>query len=69
MTGSLLQAEDIAAMLGVGKDWIYAEVRAGRIPHLRLGRHVRFRAEAIEAWLSELERERMNGNGKRGRTA
>jgi hypothetical protein len=30
---------------------------------------VRFRAEAIERWLSELEHEKMNGNGKRGRTA
>lgn len=28
---------------------------AGTIPHVRLGRYRRFRAEAIEAWLVQLE--------------
>lgn len=32
-------------------DWVYREVRAGRLPHIRLGRAVRFRRESIEAWL------------------
>lgn len=44
---SLLTADQVAADLGVSKDWIYSEVRAGRIPHVRLGRSVRFRAAAI----------------------
>jgi excisionase family DNA binding protein len=52
---SLLHAEDIAAMLGVSKAWVYAEVRAGRIPCVRLGRYVRFRRESIEGWLCEIE--------------
>ncbi len=36
-------------------DWVWAQARAGRIPHVRLGRYRRFRASAIEAWLEELE--------------
>jgi hypothetical protein len=28
---------------------------AGRIPHVRLGRHRRLRGSAIEAWVGELE--------------
>jgi len=32
-----------------------AQARAGRIPHVRLGRYRRFRASAIETWLQELE--------------
>ena len=51
----LLHAEDVAAMLGVSKAWVYAEVRAGRIPCVRLGRYVRFRRESIQDWLCEIE--------------
>lgn len=58
-SGSLLQAEDVAAQLGVSKDWVYSEVRAGRIPHVKLGRYVRFRAESIEEWIAGLERATM----------
>jgi excisionase family DNA binding protein len=62
----LLTADDVAAMLGMGTDWIYAQVRAGRIPHVRLGRYVRFRAESIDRWLRDIEREAtMNGGMKR----
>jgi excisionase family DNA binding protein len=49
----LLEASDVAAMLGVSEDWIYAEARADRIPHVRLGHNVRFRAEAIVHWIRE----------------
>ncbi|MGA2321235.1 MAG: helix-turn-helix domain-containing protein [Solirubrobacteraceae bacterium] len=54
-SGSLLFAEDVAALTGMTKDWIYAETRAGRIPHIALGRYYRYRRESIEAWLGELE--------------
>ena len=64
--GSLLTADDVAAMLGMGPDWVYAQVRANRIPHVRLGRRVRFRAESIEQWIRELERgATMNGDLRR----
>jgi excisionase family DNA binding protein len=61
----LLSADDVAGMLGIGKDWVYAEVRANRIPHVKLGRYVRFRAESIEEWIAGLERATMNGTTKR----
>jgi excisionase family DNA binding protein len=54
--GSLLFADDVAAMVGMTKDWIYAETRAGRIPHVSLGRYYRYRPESIDAWLREIER-------------
>jgi excisionase family DNA binding protein len=53
---SLLTVDEVAAMIGMGRDWVYAEARAGRIPHVKLGRYVKFRAEAVEAWLREIER-------------
>jgi excisionase family DNA binding protein len=52
----LLTAADVAARLKVPRSWVYAETRAGRMPHLKLGpRYRRYRAEAIDAWLADLE--------------
>jgi excisionase family DNA binding protein len=54
--GRLLEADDVARYIGMTTDWIYREVRAGRMPHIRLGRYVRFRRESIYAWLVSRER-------------
>jgi excisionase family DNA binding protein len=51
----LLTAEEIAERLGMKTDWVWAQARAGWIPHVRLGRYRRFRESAVEAWLTELE--------------
>lgn len=53
----LLTAEEVATRLGVRPQWVWAQARAGRIPHVRLGRYRRFRESAIEAWIFDLERE------------
>jgi excisionase family DNA binding protein len=53
----LLEARDVADLLGVTTKWVYAETRAGRIPHVRLGpRYVRYRASSIASWLAGEER-------------
>ncbi len=55
--GRLLDVEDVAEILGMKPGWIYAQVRADRIPHIRLGpRCVRFRRESIDAWIVASER-------------
>jgi len=53
--GELLTAEEVAALLRVTPAWVYAETRRHRIPHIRLGRYVRYRREAIFLWMDELE--------------
>ena len=55
MSGSLLTAGDVAELLGVPKSWVYEQSRAGRIPTVTLGRYRRYRREAIEAWVAQLE--------------
>lgn len=55
-TGALLSAQDVAELLSVPASWVYAEARAGRIPHVRIGRYRRFRRESIEEWVERLER-------------
>jgi excisionase family DNA binding protein len=51
----LLTAEDVAERLGVSMQWVWAQTRAGNIPHVKLGRYRRYRPETIDAWLAELE--------------
>ena len=51
----LLTADDVAAMLGMTAGWVYEQSRLGRIPTVFLGRYRRYRREAIEQWLLELE--------------
>jgi excisionase family DNA binding protein len=52
----LITAEHAAELLAVPKSWVLAEARANRIPHLRLGRYVRFEAEALEGWWASRRR-------------
>lgn len=62
----LLTVDEVAERLGVTRDWVGAQARAGRIPHVQLGRYRRFREEALERWLEELETQgARNGLGVR----
>jgi excisionase family DNA binding protein len=56
MPDQLLVAEDVAAMLGMTKDWVYEQARKDAIPHIKLGRYTRFRRKSIEDWIRERER-------------
>ncbi len=46
----LLDAGQAAALLNVPPSWLLAQARADRIPHVRLGRYVRFHREELLAW-------------------
>ena len=45
----LLNAKEAAELLGVPATWLLAEARRARIPHVRLGRYVRFNRETLLA--------------------
>lgn len=49
----LLRPAEAAALLSVRTSWIYEAVRSGRLPHLRVGRHIRFTRSDLERWASE----------------
>jgi excisionase family DNA binding protein len=50
MTASLLTAEQAGELLNVPPSWVLAQARSNRIPHVKLGRYVRFEAAALEDW-------------------
>ena len=49
----LSTAKEISQLLSVPPTWVYAEARKGAIPHVRLGRYVRFDRAEIERWIAE----------------
>lgn len=46
----LLDAEQAAALLNVRPSWVRDATRAGRLPCIRVGRHLRFTRPMLEQW-------------------
>jgi excisionase family DNA binding protein len=51
----LLTAPDVAELLSVPVSWVREHTRSGRIPHVQLGRYVRYREETLLTWVAEQE--------------
>jgi excisionase family DNA binding protein len=47
----LLTAAEAAELLSVRPSWVFEAVRAGQLPCLKVGRHIRFTRPLLEAWL------------------
>jgi excisionase family DNA binding protein len=52
MTERLVDARVVADRLGVPESWVRETTRSGAIPHVRLGRYVRYDLEDVGAWLA-----------------
>jgi excisionase family DNA binding protein len=59
----LLDATEAGRLLSVPASWVLAEARANRIPHVRLGRYVRFSADELEGWWRARMRGPWRGRG------
>ena len=60
----LMTIAELSAMLGVPVDTVYAWRHRGLGPAgYRIGRHVRFRQDAVEAWLAQQADERRGDHG------
>jgi excisionase family DNA binding protein len=49
----LMDADEIAAVLNVPVSWVRSAAREGAIPHVKLGRYVRFDEDDVLAWVAE----------------
>ena len=47
MGDDLMTPDDVCDLLKVNKGWLYDQVEARRIPHVRLRRHLRFRRTEV----------------------
>jgi hypothetical protein len=50
MTSPLIDAKTAGELLGVPHTWLLREARRDAVPHVRLGRYVRFDADQLLAW-------------------
>ncbi len=47
----LLSIPEVCQELGMGKSWVYQRIRSGEIPSVKLGRNIKVRRQALEAYL------------------
>jgi excisionase family DNA binding protein len=52
LSEELLTPEDVCRLLKIKRSYLYDLTHRNRIPHLKLGRHLRFRRSDLEAWLA-----------------
>ncbi len=58
-TERLLTVQEVAELLRVPASWVYERTRrrgSERMPHVKMGKYVRFRPTEIEAYLEGLRR-------------
>jgi excisionase family DNA binding protein len=53
LDGSLLRPDQAAVLLAVKTSWVYDAVRTGKLPCIRVGRHIRFTRGMLEEWLKD----------------
>jgi excisionase family DNA binding protein len=51
--GDVLTIAELATYLRIPKSTLYKLAREGKVPSQKVGRHWRFRREAIDRWLGE----------------
>lgn len=47
----LLTIDEMSARLKTKKTWIYRKVMEGAIPHLKMGKYLRFEPEKVFQWI------------------
>jgi excisionase family DNA binding protein len=62
----LLDVEQAAALLNVRPSWVRDATRAGRLPCIRVGRHLRFTRPMLEQWAAQHRIENAGMNGRFG---
>jgi len=52
-TGAVLTIDELAEYLKIPKSTLYKLAQEGKLPAQKVGKHWRFRKEAIDRWLEE----------------
>jgi excisionase family DNA binding protein len=52
-----LTVQEAADLLRVHVSWLYERTRTNSVPHVKLGKYLRFDRDELMAWLNELRRD------------
>ena len=66
--GEVLTIEELSTYLKIPKSTLYKIVREGKVPCQKIGRHWRFRKEAIDRWLEQTHGDTKAGGDGRWRS-
>jgi excisionase family DNA binding protein len=55
MSERLLNAAEVAELLAVPESWVREHTRNGSLPHIELGRYVRYRSQTVLSWIDSRE--------------
>lgn len=58
--------DEAAALIRVPKSWLYERTRLNTIPHVKLGKYLRFDREELLTWARQFHRD---GRGRQGTPA
>ncbi len=53
MSEPLLTIKEVRDLLNVPRSWLYERTRKGEIPHVKLGKYVRFDREELLQWINK----------------
>jgi len=59
----LLTLDEVVTWLRVPRSWVYERTRKGQIPHVKLGKYLRFPRQALAEWLGAQNREEPSSAG------
>ena len=51
MDERLIGIKEVSDLTGLPRSWLYLATSTGTIPHLKIGKYLKFRLSEIEAWL------------------
>lgn len=63
--GDILTIEELSTYLKIPESTLYKIVREGKIPSKKVGRHWRFRKEAIDNWLDQKGKKEPEPSGEK----
>jgi excisionase family DNA binding protein len=58
----LLSVNEVAEVLGMGRSWVYQQIRAGEIPSVQLGGTVKVKQKDLEEYVEKHTRSRRGGD-------
>jgi excisionase family DNA binding protein len=59
----LLSVQEVSELLGIGRSWVYQQIRSGEMPSVHLGGSVKVKREDLEQYIEKHRRSERNEEG------
>ena len=64
-----LTIDEAAALIRVPKSWLYERTRTNTVPHVKLGKYLRFDREELVTWTRQFRRDGRGRGSRAGHAA